>query len=96
MSEHAYLISIYKVIEHIIAKDLLDTSKQLIRNYIEGSREMSPAAKARDAITRYLQADIPTLDEIRKKSTIAKLNRLDHLVLKMEYEAELLQKNMFS
>jgi len=94
MTEKAYLISIYNVIEHLIGKELPDTSKRLITNYIEGSREMSFADRARDAITRYLQADIPTLDEIRKKSKTSTLNKLDHLLLKMEYEADLLQKNM--
>ncbi len=94
MTEKAYLNSIYNVIENLVGKDLLDTSKTLITNYIEGSREVSLAGKARDAITRYLQADIPTLDEIRKKSVTSNLNKLDHLLLKMEYEADLLQKNM--
>jgi hypothetical protein len=94
MNEKAYLNSVYRVIEHIIGKELLDTSKRLIANYIEGSREMSLAGKARGAITRYLQADIPTLDELRKKTKVS-LNKLDHLVLKMEYEADLLQKNMY-
>ncbi len=95
MTEKAYLNSVYDVIEHLVGKDLLDTSKRLITNYIEGSREMSLAGKARDAITRYLQADIPTLDEIRRKSEASNLKKLDHLVLKMEYEADLLQKNMY-
>ena len=94
MTEKAYLDSIYKVIENLVGKELLDTSKTLITNYIEGSREMSLADKARDAIMRYLQADIPTLDEIRKKSETSNLNKLDHLLLKMEYQADLLQKNM--
>ena len=94
MNEQRYLASIYHVIEHIIGKELLDTSKRLIRNYIEGSHEMSLSGKARDAITRYLQDEIPTLEEIRNKSKVSKLNKLDHLLLKMEYEADLLQKNM--
>lgn len=94
MTEKAYLNSIYNVIEHLVGKELPDTSKRLITNYVEGSREMSLAGKARDAITQYLQANIPTLDEIRKKSKTSKLNKLDHLLLKMEYEADLLQKNM--
>ena len=95
MTEKAYLNSIYDVIEHLVGKELLDTSKRLITNYIEGSREMSLTDKARDAIVRYLQTDIPTLDEIRKKSETSKLNKLDHLVLKMEYQADLLQKNVY-
>jgi hypothetical protein len=94
MSEQSYLISIFNVVEHLIGKDLPETGKRLIINYIQSSREVSPASRARGAVTRYLQADIPSLEEIREKSRASKLSKIDHLVLKMEYEADKLQKQM--
>jgi hypothetical protein len=45
------------------------------------------AHKARTAIWKYTQTVLPSFESIRQKSTSQKLDRLDHLVLKMEYEA---------
>ena len=45
------------------------------------------AEKARAAIWKYTQTVLPALDAIRRKSTSQKLDKLDHLVLKMEWEA---------
>jgi hypothetical protein len=87
MGEQEYLDSIYRLVEHIIEHELLDTSKRLLINYIERSPEPTMAEKARAAVVRYLQKSIPTLDEIRSKSKTTDLNELDHLILKMEYEA---------
>ncbi|HUV07554.1 MAG TPA: hypothetical protein VMX75_07475 [Spirochaetia bacterium] len=70
----------------MIKKELPDTSKRLIVYYLNESKSESMAAKARDSIVRYLQTDIPTLDEIRKRSRTSELTKLDHLILKMEYE----------
>ena len=83
-----YLESIFDIVEYMIKTELLDSSKILIMKYVEGSAKNSMAVKARDAVTRYTQTDIPTLEEIRRKAKNSKLGPLDHLVLKMEFESE--------
>ncbi len=87
MGEKEYLDSIFNLVEHETEHELLDTSKRLLINYIERAPEGSMAGKARNAVVRYLQKSIPTLDEIRNKSREHELEELDHLVLKMESEA---------
>jgi hypothetical protein len=87
MNVSKYLKSIFDIVEYMIKKELPSTGKNLITYYIEGSHEDSMQGKARDAITRYTQMEIPTLDEIRQKSDVSQLSQLDHLILKMEYEA---------
>ncbi len=56
-------------------------------NYIDEAPENNLAERARTAIRRYMQKEIPTLDELRKKTQTEELSKMDHLVLKMEYEA---------
>jgi hypothetical protein len=43
--------------------------------------------KARTAVRRYTHIVLPTLESIREKAKTKKLDALDHLVLKLEYEA---------
>ena len=88
MSERRYHKSIFDVVEYIIEIELLVTSKRLIARYLDGSSSGTMAGKARDAITRYTQKSIPTLEEIREKSKSSKLCELDHLILKMEYASK--------
>jgi hypothetical protein len=83
----SFLLSIFAVIEHLNKSELPNTSKRLIINYVNGAEGEDPAGKARAAIWKYTQTVLPTLDAIRKKSTSQKLDKLDHLVLKMEWEA---------
>ena len=88
MGESEYLEAIFRVVEHITEHPLLDTSKRLLINYIERSGESGMAGKARESVTRYIQKSIPTLQQIREKAKTTELDELDHLILKMEYEAK--------
>mgnify|MGYP006301261175 CR=1 FL=1 len=47
--------------------------------------------RARVAVKRYTMEDIPSLEEIRAKGDRESLAPVDHLVLKMEYEAQRLE-----
>lgn len=87
VGEMSFLLSIFAVIEHLNKSDLTNTSKKLIINYVNEASGEGMAQKARTAIWKYTQTVLPSLDSIRQKSTSQKLDRLDHLVLKMEYEA---------
>ncbi len=87
MGEMSFLLSIFAVIENLNKSELTNTSKKLIINYVNEASGEGMAQKARTAIWKYTQTVLPSLESIRQKSTSQKLDRLDHLVLKMEYEA---------
>jgi hypothetical protein len=87
VSETSFLNSIFELVEFLTKDVLTNTSKRLLMTYLKEAPEESTAAQARSAIKRYIQKEIPTLDEIREKSRNEELSKLDHLVLKMEYAA---------
>jgi len=87
LSEMSFLLSVFAIVEHARQTELTTTSKKLIIAYIKEAPELETSDKARAAVHRYADIVLPSLDAIRKKSTTAKLDKLDHLVLKMEYEA---------
>ncbi len=87
MSETAFYNAVFELVE-FLAKDVMtNTSKRLLMNYIKEAQEDTPAGQARFAIKRYIQKELPSLDEIREKSRTEELSKLDHLILKMEYAA---------
>ena len=88
MGMNEYLNSIYWVIERIIGTTLLDTSKNLILYYLEGSERTTLIGKAREAITKYTSREIPSLEEIREKSKTSPMDPLDRLILNLEYESK--------
>ena len=87
MGEMGFLLSVFAIIEHLNRSELTTTSKKLIMSYVTEAPGESWAEKARAAVHRYAQTVLPSLQSIREKSTTQKLDRLDHLVLKMEYQA---------
>ncbi len=91
MSQMSFLIALFAVIEHLNKSELTATSKKLIIAYVNEASGETILEKARAAVRRYTQIVLPTLDSIREKSRTVKLDKLDHLVLKLEYEASRLQ-----
>lgn len=87
MSEMSFLLSVFAIIEHVNKTELTTTSKKLIIAYLNEAAEKSYSEKARAAVRRYSETVLPSLDSIRVKSRTQKLDALDHLVLKLEYEA---------
>jgi len=87
MSEMSFLISVFAVIEHLNKSELTTTSKKLIIAYLNDASGRAPVEKARAAVLRYTQTVLPSLESIREKARTAKLDKLDHLVLKLEYQA---------
>jgi len=83
----SFLLSVFAVIEHLNKSELPNTSKRLIINYVNEASGAGMAEKARAAIWKYTHTVIPTLAALRQKAVSQKLAKLDHLVLKMEYEA---------
>jgi hypothetical protein len=86
MSEMSFLIAVFAVIEHLNKSELTTTSKKLIMAYLKEASGLTMVEKARAAVRRYTEVVLPSLDSIRQKSRTAKLDKLDHLVLKLEYE----------
>ncbi len=92
MDEMSFLLAVFAVIEHLNRSELTTTSKKLIIAYLNEASGVSYSDKARIAVRRYSQTVLPTLESIREKSRTTELDALDHLVLKLEYEASRLSK----
>jgi hypothetical protein len=87
LNEPALYTSVFALIEHLGGMELTDTSKHLIVAYLEDAPAVDVAGKARAAVRRYIQEEMPALDDIRERSRVGALSQLDHLVLKMEHAA---------
>jgi hypothetical protein len=92
MSEMGFLLSVFAIIEHLHKSELTATSKKLVISYINEAGGENWAEKARAAVRRYCEIVLPSLQSIREKAATAKLDALDHLVLRMEYQAERLPR----
>jgi hypothetical protein len=88
----SFLLAIFAIIEHVNKSELTTTSKKLIIAYVNEASGLAFVEKARTAVKRYAQIVLPSLESIREKSRTVELDPLDHLVLKLEYEASRLQK----
>jgi hypothetical protein len=93
VSEMSFLLSIFAVIEHLNKSELTTTSKKLIIAYVDEAIGLTLAEKARVAVRRYTQTILPSLDSIKQKARTVELDALDHLILKLEYEASRVQKS---
>jgi len=91
MSEMSFLLALFAVIEHLNKSELTTTSKKLIINYVNEARGEALVQRAREAVRRYTETVLPSLEGIRTKAKTVKLDKLDHLVLKLEYEASRLE-----
>jgi hypothetical protein len=91
MSEAGFYNAIFELVEFLTHDVLTNTSKRLIMAYVKEAQDAGPAEQARSVIKRYIQKEFPTLQEIRERSKTEELSKLDHLVLKMEYEASRLR-----
>lgn len=89
--EKRFLSAVFNVIEYLNEAELRNSSKRLIIAYLNESKAVTFSGKARHAIIRHTQQDIPQLQEVRDRGKRSDLTDLDHLILKMEYEAEKLQ-----
>lgn len=87
----SFLLAVFAVIEHLNKSELTTTSKKLIIAYVNEAPGKERIAKAREAVKRYTETVLPSLDSIRQKAKTVKLDKLDHLVLKLEYEASRLR-----
>jgi hypothetical protein len=90
--EMGFLLAVFAIIEHVNKSELPPTSKKLIVIYVNEASELSMVEKARAAVWRYAHIALPTLESIREKAKTKKLDALDHLVLKLEYEASRLSR----
>ncbi len=87
MEEKDLMFAIFGVVEYVTKSELTNTAKTLIYNYYKGSEQPTYALRARESVFRYAQCrSLPKLAEIRQKNR-NQLDKLEHLVLRMEYEA---------
>lgn len=91
MSEMSFLLAMFAIIEYLNKSELTTTSKKLLIAYMNEAKGDVPVDKAREAVRKYTETVLPSLDSIRTKAKTIKLDKLDHLILKLEYEASRLQ-----
>jgi hypothetical protein len=82
----SFLLAVFAIIEHVNKTELTTSTKKLIIAYVNEASEQTMVEKARAAVRRHSQIVLPSLESLRQKSRTAKLDKLDHLVLKLEYE----------
>ncbi len=88
----SFLLAVFGIIERLNKSELTTTSKKLLIAYLNETSGTSFSDRAREAVRRYTQTVLPSLESIREKSRTVELDELDHLVLKLEYEASRLSK----
>ena len=88
MGQIAYLRSIFDIIERLIGIEMTDQGRAVVENYLRTAAAEDYAEKARYAIFRYTEVELPSLDDIRSKNKTSTLTELDHFILKMEYESK--------
>jgi len=88
----SFLLAVFGIIEHLNKSELTTTSKKLLIAYLNETKGTSFSDRARKAVRRYTQTVLPSLENIREKSRTVELDELDHLVLKLEYEASRFSK----
>ena len=86
--EKNLLHAVFAVVEFINKAELPIPGKRLIMSYFDGAGGDTSSAKAREAIIRHTGCRVlPALADLRNK-TVSQLDKLDHLVLKVEFEAK--------
>lgn len=92
MSKESLRKAIFDVIEHVTQMELRASSKNLILQYFNMSAGESSRERARVAVERYAQVELPPRSEIVARHRENRLTRLDKLVASMEAEADRFDK----
>lgn len=92
MSKELFRKAIFDVIEHVTQMELRASSKNLILQYFNMAGGESGRERARIAVERYAQVELPPRAEIVARHRENRLTRLDKLVLTMEAEADRFDK----
>ena len=89
-----YVQSVCNVIEHLTRAELTKQGYKLVVNYLQETADMAFSDCARYAIYKYVSKEIPTLEEIRARHRSgSRIDELDDLILRMEFEAKQLEKH---
>lgn len=87
MGREALRTAIFDTIEYVTQMELRVSSKRLILGYFNMSKMENSPLRAREAVERYTQTELPTLGEIQIRNRENRMTRLDKLILAMEGEA---------
>ena len=68
MSTHAYLRTIFAIIEAVISAEMTAQGRGVVENYLNSAGALDYSEKARYAIFRYAQVELPNLEDIRAKN----------------------------
>lgn len=89
--EGRLLEAIFGLVEHATKAELTNDGRKLLVMYFRSSAGETAALRARAAIRRYAQRDVPSMDEVRERHRAGAMNDLDWAVLKVENEARKLE-----
>jgi hypothetical protein len=87
LQKEKLLEAMFRLTEYLINFELGNRARRLIVYYFNQSRNRSVGGRAREAVERYCQLEIPMVTELRNKPR-EELDIVDHLVLQLEHEAK--------
>ncbi len=91
-SQLPFLNAVFAVIEEITRAELTATSRRLIISYMNESPQSPLVERARSAITRYTQKEMPTLEDLRARSAGQRLQPEERALLRVGEEASRLER----
>jgi hypothetical protein len=89
LNQMPFLNAVFAVIEFITKAELTNTSKKLVISYLNQSPHLPLIERARQAIVRYTQTEIPTPDQIHQDPQPSQM--LKQLMQRLEGEASKLR-----
>jgi hypothetical protein len=90
-NETPLLNAIFELVERVTGAELNNPGRSLLIAYYRDSPGATPADRAREVVRRYAQWELPSLDEIRERHRLCRMEDIDWRVLKVENEARKLE-----
>jgi hypothetical protein len=87
VSESLLIAAVFELVERVTGAEMTNSARRLIIEYYREAPGATPSERARQAVRRYAQWDVPSLDEIRERHQAGTMEDVDWRVLKMEHLA---------
>jgi len=91
-SESLLLDAVFELVERVTGAEMTNSARRLIIEYYREAPGATPSERARQAVRRYAQWDVPPLDEIRERHAAGAMEDVDWRVLKVEHIAAKLRR----
>ncbi|UCF99117.1 MAG: hypothetical protein JSV89_06160 [Spirochaetaceae bacterium] len=87
MSVASFLQAVYELAELLIGEGLSDQARHLIRGYFDDAGNLGLSERALYAVSRYTNAELPSLDSVLRKARGSDLSRIEALIRRIHDEA---------